>query len=279
MIGKPKINSKNIWWNLLNVQSTYTMDQQRAQMGSGVYSEEEWRSARLEVEFLNSPSSESFQSLFQSNVHQIRSTQRLLQKFDFGGVSKIGDIGGFPFRQLIVILEEFPKIESVATEFDSKTVTEFSRHFKNLKTIILKFPDNSERYIEPTELNARIDFLPWDAISGRLDVFSSCDVLTAWGVDYALEDESLLRLFSYIREKNKVLILASINRLPWSFFLNQMIKQNHFLRLLTFRDTSLKYRRHGFFRSQSYFKALANGVEVTTTRIMKDETYTILLFK
>ena len=41
-----------------------------------------------------------------------------------------------------------------------------------------------------------IELQPFDAKKDDYNIFNGCDLLTSWGVDYALSDEDILKLFN-----------------------------------------------------------------------------------
>jgi len=103
-----------------------------------------------------------------------------------------------------------------------------------------------------------------------------------WGVDFALTDSDLLRLFGYVKKSKKTLLFSSINidSILFNFQICKVIKFifmsiREALKLLL-RSPKRVSRMHGILRNQKYFKKLANisGVKL---EIIKVESPTFII--
>jgi hypothetical protein len=275
---RPRLNQRSKIWNFVNVQATHTQDPLLKWSKRDVYDASEWAIGRSIQEFYSAPTRYAFTELYYEGDHQIKAALELMQVFDFASYSHIGEIGGVPFRQLITILNSNPHLNFLATDFDLKSLTIFSNElskFKNLESI-----NNNEKskIIEFARISQQGKFEHFDLIRSDLDLFVNCDIVMMWGVDYALEDSELRKLFSFIKANNSTLIVGTIIPMSFAVFLLEKLKRNDFLRKL-FGKNKIKLRLHGYFRSIRYFKELAGEYDLNSTTLLVDDWYAVLEFK
>ena len=173
----------------------------------------------------------------------------LCRQFDFSIFSKIGDIGGVPFSQAWIIHQFFPDIKFILTDYDEKSL---EKHKK----------------IVPFGKGERVE--KFCAKKDKLNIFSDCDLLTMWGVDYALEDNDLIRIFEYVKNTNKTLLMATVD-VGASF---------NFRKLKSFvKGYFLNSRLHGLLRSEKYFMHMSRSLDMDCKVLISTNGYRIFEIK
>jgi hypothetical protein len=276
-LEKPRLTNRTKIWNFFNSQSTYTSDKKLSAAGNGVYDDLDWKVARSTNNFFALPTPSSFADLYFSEPHQINAAMELMGCVDFTSVNYIGEIGGVPFRQLLTILAKNPHIKFLATDFDSVSLSTFENEFSKFKDLGLVSDVNKSTALEFNRIFLQGEFRPFDIITADIRLFSECDMIMLWGVDYALGDEELRKLLCFIKENKIKLILGSIKPRKFSKILMEGMKRNKVLRSL-FRKENLYLRKHGYFRTRRYFKALAIEFELDLTTHFVSDWYEVHQF-
>lgn len=248
-------------FKLLNSEVVYTRNIHSNKKGKGVFLSDEWANVRrLTFNFFENPNEKNYRLHSYSELEKFTSAFNLCNFFDFSSFSKLGDIGGVPFFQASVIDDLYPHLSFLLTDYDYESCNSFK-----------KFPRFSNHEIQ--SFNAKKD---------DYSIFNSCDILTMWGVDYALTDLDLLRLFGYVKKSKKTLLFSSINidSILFNFQICKVIKfifmsMREALKFLL-RSPKRISRMHGTLRNQKYFKKLANisGVKL---KIIKVESPTFII--
>lgn len=274
---KPRLANRNKIWNFFNCQPTYTSHAGLADKDKGVFDDAEWQMARSSENFFNSPSPSLFTDLYYKVPHQIKAAIELMRCIDFASVNYIGEIGGVPFRQLITILASNPHIKFLATDFDSVSLSTFEKEFRKFRNLGISNDVTKVISLEFNKISLQGEFQHFDIITSDIRMFSECDMTMLWGVDYALGDEELRKLFRFVKENRIKLILGAIKPRKFSEIFIVGLKRNRLLRSL-FGKKSLALRKHGYFRSRRYFKALASEFDLDLTTHFESDWYTVHQF-
>ena len=181
---------------------------------------------------------------------KILSANKLCDKFDFCDYSLVGDIGGVPFSQSYVIKTIFPSLKFVLTDYDSDSLVKHK--------------------VCPPLFGEDCDFAPSDVIVDDLTVFRECDILTMWGVDYALNDTDLNRLFELVKKQKIPLLMATLD-LDSGNRIRQFASELYGRVLQAFGRS----RCHGVLRNQAYIFALCKLIDVTCELVVADSNYRI----
>jgi hypothetical protein len=247
-----------------NSENFFTPDINTVKSGKSVYDKKEWAHTRKLSEKIFLEANElNFRISSYYNLNKFNSAFNLCKKINFSHFNKLGDIGGYPFFQASVIHDLNQHLQLVLTDYDEESC-------------------NSLKFF-PRYSNFKIQ--NFDAKKDDYSIFNDCDILTMWGVDYALSDEDLLRLFDYIERHNKILLLASINIDP-ILFNYQISKIAKFIlkiiirvfKLLLKKPTKL-WRQHGIGRNENYFRKLSKQANVKIETVQVDNGYRIYKVK
>ena len=107
----------------------------------------------------------------------------------------------------------------------------------------------------PPMENSRLDTL--DVKTQNFQQFHSCDLLMMWGVDSALEDGDLTRIFEYCKSQGIPLLMASIKFQKFSAIGIARSVRGKLLSILG------RARMHGVFRNELYLRELCKQSDVT----------------
>ena len=244
------------FFTYINSAPAYTAGEQTID-GTGVYSADEWHESRkVNDNLFSHPSDRNFRQSFYKESKKIISVSKLCEKFDFSNYKKLGDIGGAPFYQALVISDFYPNLEMLLTDYDYGSCE------------LLK----SVSYFSSIELQ------PFDAKKDDYNIFNGCDLLTSWGVDYALSDEDILKLFNYIKVENKTLLIASfdVDTNIIRFVTKSLIKSAMNLMI---KKRLINRRVHGVLRNAKYFSELSKIAEVAIETIQIDSPILYRIYK
>ena len=238
-------------FRFLNSQPVYTTDPITVREGSGIYKESEWGLTREKSQgFYSNPTLQNYFRLIFRDQGKISSASILCENFDFSDFDKVGDIGGVPFSQAWAIKTIFPSLKFVLSDHD--------------KGSLAKFKACSP--FEPEFCN----FALFDAIADDFSIFDGCDLVTMWGVDYALQDIDLLRLMKLVKSQKKTLLMATLD-IDSKSYINRGVSQLNGSLLQAFG----RARYHGLLRNQSYITELCRLGDVTCKCIVADNNYRI----
>ena len=144
--------------------------------------------------------------------------------------------------------------------------------FNHLRFLLTDFDKMSCQSLRKLERFSNFEINFFDAKLDEYKMFQDCDLLTMWAVDYALDDCDLLRLFKYIKETNKTLLLASmdVDSKKIGFYAHKFLKivyQN--LKKIIYINRGSCYVIHGILRNERYFKKLARiaGAQIKTIQV------------
>lgn len=245
----------------LNSQFAYTRDPNTVKSGKGVYTGKEWANTRkLSDKLFSEPNDLNFRKSSYPELTKYISAFNLCKKIDFTSFAKLGDIGGIPFFQALVIYDLNPHLRMLLTDYDRDSCDALKSYSRFSNFEIQSFDATKEDY----------------------NIFSDCDVLTMWGVDPALSDLDLLRLFKYIKASNQTLLIGSLDVEP--AMLNYTVYKginliNEALRaaLKFILKINKPTRMHGILRNENYFRKLSliAGVKLQTVQVDKPRKYRI----
>jgi len=136
------------------------------------------------------------------------------------------------------------------------------------------------------------DIFVFDAKSKDYSILKGrFDVITMWGVDYALEDDELISLFKFIseegRNKEVCLVMASIHfkdievDIPILSKFAKIFLEKIYVAYKEIRCSIIpkikgkKMRHHGYLRTPSYIKNLTRKANCNSKLIMRSNTYDI----
>lgn len=267
---KPYLDNKSWAFNFLNVQPTFTQDPRPKAKGTGgVYSSEEWlESRRGRDSFYENPSLYKLRKMHWSKFNGIKSVYELSQIFDFSEINTVGEIGGVPFVHAWTLMELHPETSYVLTDADGQNLLKLEVFLKEHQRNFLD--SNSPR-------STGLKFEKFDLRTDSLEVFSGCDLLMMWGVDYALSDADLEKLFTFCQSKEIPLMLSSMTPMGFLRRLVFWVQRNGIVRKLFRRKKPMSLV--GYYRTGKYFETLAKKRGVSCSPLMTNKTYSIYLFE
>lgn len=235
-----------------NTRKVYTRDKNVIGK-SGVYEDVEWSKTRkIGNTFYSNPSSKNYYEMIFSDISKISAANTLSMEFDFSKFNKIGDIGGVPFSQVWTIKKIYPHLKFYLTDYDGGSIS------KHKECPIFESDD--------------FFFEEFNVVFDDLGKFDDCDLLTMWGVDYALDDDCLKKIFKYLIENNKKVLIASID------IDNDGIFKNFIRGIINYFENLIgKARYHGVLRNQEYFKNICNSVGIKLKLVCVANNYRIYL--
>lgn len=267
---KPSLANKSWAFNFLNVQPTFTQDPRpKAKGAGGVYSSEEWlESRRGRDSFYESPSLYKLRKMHWEKFNGIKSVHKLSRIFDFSVKTKIGEIGGVPFVHAWTLMELHPEMSFLLTDADGH----------NLLKLEVFLREHQKNFLDPkSPRTTTLQFEKFDLRTDSLEVFFGCDLLMMWGVDYALADPELEKLFAFCQSKDIPLIISTMT--PMSSFRRLVfwVQRNGIVRKLFQRKKPMSLV--GYYRTRKYFAALSKKSGVSCSELMKNGTYSTYLFE
>ena len=137
---------------------------------------------------------------------------------------------------------------------------------KHLKSVLTDYENLV--FIYQTQIILQTKIKKFDARKDDFSIFDNCDILTMWGVDYALKDEDLLKIFTYIKNKKTKLIIAS-------FDINHSFKIIKNLLKEFFSKRYQSFRIHGILRNEKYFQELCRFSDVKISTLLHNQEYRI----
>lgn len=246
-----KMRNLSVFFKFMNSQSVYTTDAISVKGGSGIYKESEWGLTREKsLGFYSNPTLQNYFRLIFRDQGKISSASILCENFDFSDFNKVGDIGGVPFSQAWAIRTIFPNLKFVLSDYDNGSLAKFKACSP----------------FEPKFCN----FASFDAIADDFSIFDGCDLLTMWGVDYALQDVELLRLIKLVKSQEKTLLMATLD-IDSKSYVKRVISQLHG----TLLQAVGRARYHGLLRKQSYIIELCKLAGVNCKCIVADNNYRV----
>lgn len=242
----------SVFFKFLNSHSVHTRDFNTVRSGSGIYNGSEWAVTRKNsLSFYSNPTLQNYFRMIFNDPDKILSANKLCEKFDFSDRNLVGDIGGVPFSQSWAIKTIFPSLKFVLTDYDSGSLVKHK--------------------VCPPFAGEDCDFVPFDAIVDDLTVFRECNILTMWGVDYALNDADLIRLFELVKNQKIPLLMATLD-IDSGNRIRQFVSELYGRVLQVFGRS----RYHGVLRNQAYIMALSKSIDVTCELVVADSNYRIL---
>lgn len=211
----------------------YTWDKTLA--GSdGVYSVSEWSTTRRAQELADTyrdSTDENYKKTIQSRPDKVLLTNAICKTLDFGSVKSVGEIGGVPYMQARQIVEKYPSLKYLATDQDAAS-----------NDVLARVP-----------MLSKLNIQTFDAKQGDLSLFDDCDWIITFAVDYALDDEDIMRLLGYLRDKRKTWLLFSVSIAGLPRYLR--LRAGFLQRALIGRPQ----RFHGWERSIGWFSSACDS--------------------
>jgi hypothetical protein len=196
----------------------------------GVFSATEWGRTRQAKELAvvyRESSDENYRKVIAARPDKTELTKRLCRVLDFNAVHCVGEIGGAPYIQAQQIVGAHPGLRYLATDQDAGSNAVLSR----------------------VPMLRALEISTFDVKRDDLSHFDDAQWLITFAVDYALEDEDIVRVLHYLRKKKKSWALLSVSILDPPRYLR--LHAGSAYRVLTGR----KQRFHGWERSVDWFRA------------------------
>lgn len=265
----PRLEKKSALFNFMNVQPTFTQDERPKSTREGAYSKEEWlETRRVKDSFYDVPSVFNLKGLHWGKFDGIKAICDLASIYDFSTKKCIGELGGIPFVQAWVLIELYPEIDFLLTDADGIDLSKFDPFLKDHQSRFRNGDESKKSLIETKEFDLHTD---------SLEVFSYCDLIMVWGVDYALQDSDLSKLFKYCLDKDIPLLIATMTpKNNYSRFIFWG-KRNNILRSI-FHKEKITNSLVGYFRTKKYFLSLAKENKLNCEEMLADGKYSIYLF-
>lgn len=113
LLSDPKLIKKSKFFNLMNVQKTFTQSERPKSNGKfGIYTKEEWLATRKgNNSFFDTPSVYNLKRLVWEKFDGVKALYNLTAIYDFSTKKRIGEIGGIPFVQAMTLMELYPHID------------------------------------------------------------------------------------------------------------------------------------------------------------------------
>jgi hypothetical protein len=99
-----------------------------------------------------------------------------------------------------------------------------------------------------------------------------------WGVDYALQDSDLIRLFKFSRDRKIPLLISSMTPMSNLNRLVSWVKTNNTIRIIA-RRKQISQRLVGYYRSRKYFEELAKTSGLISKKIFNNGMYLTYLIE
>lgn len=113
---------------------------------------------------------------------------------------------------------------------------------------------------------AGISTMEFDLQSDSLAIFKDCDLIMMWGVDYALSDSDIIRLFEYSRDIRIPVLISSMT--PNSTLARVLLWLKTCKKIRSaFRRSEISQSLVGYYRSEKYFIELAKRSHLTCKKI------------
>ena len=226
-------------WLISARTRSYTDDPNTVGVGSGVYTAEDWtrtRSRGLATHGTDGTQFDSDQSylryVFAVETPNVIGALTLARAFDFGRYRSIFELGAGDMAQAFVLHRLHPSVRYVATDLDPYIVERCGR---------LPLLEGIEKRV----LDVR-------AIDATAPPFSGFDLLTSWGMDYALDDAELVRLLRSAGDCGIPYLLCSATTIGLVKYLQDLVTLPRKKSLSEAR----RLRMHGWRRSIRRFKRL-----------------------
>lgn len=218
----------------------YTDDARIVGRGDGVYSAEDWSAVRRQD--LPWDSDETYlRYIFGREGINVSGAIALAAVFDFSRFRSIFEIGCGDMAQAYVIHRLHPAIRYVATDLDGCVIDRCAK---------LTALDGIEKRVLDV-MNA----------PGQRAPFDGFDLLMSWGMEYALDDAQLLRLFDSVRRNRLSYLLCSATTAGLGKYVRYLLRARATARGLRER----RLRLTGWERSPLRFQRLARrgGLRLT----------------
>jgi hypothetical protein len=238
----------------------YTDEPEVVALGTGVYTASDWSQLRKE----GSPSFGTSGSEFENDENYLRyifglegmnvvGAITLAKVFDFTKYRSLLEIGCGAMAQAYVLHNAFPHLRYLATDLDPFVIDRCAQ-----------LPVLSG--IEKKALN----------VLSMHDValFNEVELLMSWGMEYALNDDELLRLLTLVAKANIPYLMCSattIGLLKYSMFL-----MRHFYRKRLLAERRLRVT--GWHRSVGKFRSLAGATGLKTKILGRFGNHFCMLF-
>jgi hypothetical protein len=254
------------------VQPTFTNVRPKLTRREGevVYSKEEWMESRSEENvFYTNPNSYNLRKLHWKKFNGVKSILELTNSYDFSTKRNIGEIGGIPFVQVWALIEMSPKINFLLTDADGINLSKLNPYFRAHQSDFRNLGGSETNGLRTAEFDLHTD---------SLELFTDCDLIMMWGVDYALEDSDIIKLLEFCRDKDIEVLMSTMT--PYSnlnrFFL--WLTRNRIVRI-TLGKELVSHSLVGYYRTRKYFEYLAKSCGVTCKQVFRNRLYSTYIYK
>ena len=193
-------------------QSLTTVDK-NLECEGGVYTAQEWQLTRslgfnaLEKDaFAISNDSKYLNRMLTYESRKLLAALSLVQNFDFSKYSSVIEIGCGEMIQALVVKNYFPQIYYLATDFDQFIIE------KCQKLSLLKG-------IKKANIDVKND---------DLKILENFDLVIGWTVDYALDNDTLFKLFKNACTNSTSILLCTQQIIGLTRYISRKIKTRSF---------------------------------------------------
>lgn len=207
----------------------YTEDPATVERAEGVYRAEDWSVARQrDLKWRDDDT--YLRYIYGIEAENVIGALSLAQVFDFTRCRSIWEIGCGDMAQAYVLHRLYPDIRYVATDLDPWVIEQCSRLsvLKGIEKGVLDVLALREEQVPP---------------------FAGFDLLMSWGMEYALDDEQLLRLLAMTRRHNVPYLMCSATTTGFGKYLRYLLRtprrrqlaRRHRLRLTGWERSPLRF--------------------------------------
>ena len=204
----------------------------------GVLRSSDWsadRRAHQLAAVYRQPTDRAYAAVIAGEPMKADAATALCRALDFRSIASVGEIGGAPYIQAVSILSAFPHLRYIGTDFDG--------------------PSNEA--LAKVPMLAPVTIRTLDVIGGDLAVFDPCDWLVSFAVEYALPDDTIMRLLSYVHSERKSWALLTPNVIGVPQYVR--LRAGYLKRLIL----RTPQRCHGWARSYDWFAAACARTSLT----------------
>lgn len=240
------LSDLDLWLgSLVRLQSpSYTNDPNLVGLGDGVFTAADWTATRRKGAKIFGTDGSQYDSnekylkhIFGAESANVVAAVSLAKSFDFGRYRSIFEIGCGDMAQAFIISRLFPNVRYVATDLDSYVIG---------RCASLTLLDGIEKRV--VDINSENEeWLPGDV-----------DLLTSWGVDYALSDHQLVSLLRLIGNRKIPYLMCSATAVgPVKHLMRQFAR-----RQIARKAKAGRLRTQGWNRSLRQFRLLGHKAGV-----------------
>lgn len=240
-------------------QPTFTVDPNTVKTGSGVYAAGEWSETRRKGHSIYGTDGTEYDSdqkffrfMMRNEATKVHAALDLTARFDFGRYQSILELGAGAVIQGAIIKSRIDR-QYCASDYDP-FVTEKVAKLSLVSGI-------TTRVIDATRIGP--------------DDLKGFDLVVSWGLDYALDDDALVRLFRSCVAARLDYLMCSASTTTLLNFLVYRLRR----RRIDARISRREMRAHGWSRSVALLRAKGREAGLPSEYLGKLWPYQVLLFR